>query len=347
MKIAGIVTPRALVLTAVAVLGSCTGIMPAANSAQSPSPTPTQSVAHYDVVELFTLDLEPVDIAVSESQVLVAVMDIGGRPSDVRSRVVAAPLSGGRADVIAGSETPRGTGILGLTYKGALYLSLSSDQDARRSGVFRLTSGQLVPVAGGNPVPNPGGTGDGGPAAAAILQQPQGLAFSNTDDLYVAEYADSRVRVVRANIIETYAGDGTCRTERPQSGKATSTSVCSPGLVAVDANGVVYVAQRAGATWIARIEPTGTLTAIGGTFSVGGMAVIDGRDLLAVDATNGIVVRFRSAAIGVPPEVLASGLGAVRGVAVGDDGSIYLARSRGASSGSARVWTVIRLRPAP
>lgn len=343
--------PRGAALAFAAVLCSCNAATPAAQQGPAASstptarasPTPTPSAVRYDEIELFTLELSPVDITVSETEVFVAVIDAGARPSNVRSHVVAAPISGGPASVVVGSEAPAGTGTLGLTYRGDLYVSHASD---RTSGVFRLAAGQLVPVAGGSERSVSGGNGDGGPPNVAALQTPTGLAFSSQGDLYVAERGNARVRVLRGNVIETYAGDGTCRTDGPRSGDAKSTSICSPGLVAVDAGGVVYVAQQNGAAWIARIDPTGALTTIGGTFPVGGMAIDTRGNLLALDATNGTVVRFPPAGSASPPAVVASNLGAARGLTVGTDGSIYLVRARSGNSGSGRVWTVVRLRPA-
>ncbi|MBI2773328.1 MAG: hypothetical protein HYX56_02400 [Chloroflexi bacterium] len=273
---------------------------------------------------------------------LVAEMQLGASPSEVSSRITAAPLGGGGTEPVPGSATQRGTGILGLAYQDTLKLSLVSDRDPSMTGVFSLTSGRLVRIAGGNPL-RQGVNGDGGPALDAVIQAPWGLGSWKQGALYIAEQADSRLRVVKEGVISTYAGDGRCGI--PQNGRATATSICSPGLVAVDSSGNVYVAQRVGAEWIARIDATGTLTTISNAFSIGGLAIDARGDLLVAGASNGKLVRYSGTAISAPPVVVASDLGAVRGLTVGRDGSIYMIHAPITDPALGRVWSVLRLRP--
>jgi len=312
-----------------------------------PTTTPNATPTHYDQSELFALPLHPTDIAVSDSQLFVAEIDLGARFSQVRSMIVVMPLAGGAPATLPGSETPQGTGILGLTYYGgALYVSKGST-DFHANGVFRLVPGQQpVAVAGG-----PGGrgdlnsgNGDGGPATAAAIQGPQGLAFSSAGDLFVAETGDSRIRVIRGTTISTYAGNGCSGASATPSGNAKTVTLCSPAMIALDKSGSLYVAPRNGAKWIAKIDPTGAVTTISNAFAVAGLAIDQQGNLLAADAAaDGRILRFASSA--AAPTVLASNLGMIRGgLAVGTDGSIYFASSR-SPAGLATSWKVMRLKP--
>jgi sugar lactone lactonase YvrE len=65
---------------------------------------------------------------------------------------------------------------------------------------------------------NPGYTGDGGPASAALLEDPFGIGFDSSNNLYIADTdsymtptGHNRIRMVSAStgIISTIAGDGT------------------------------------------------------------------------------------------------------------------------------------------
>ena len=68
------------------------------------------------------------------------------------------------------------------------------------------TSGYISTFAGNG---NPGFGGDGGPATAAMLNYPDGIAFDHSGNLYIADGFNARIRKVDpAGIISTYAGNG-------------------------------------------------------------------------------------------------------------------------------------------
>ena len=67
-------------------------------------------------------------------------------------------------------------------------------------------SGRIITVAGNG---QPGSGGDGGPASAAQVNSPYGLAIDLLGNLYVADLGNARVRLISAaGTISTVAGGG-------------------------------------------------------------------------------------------------------------------------------------------
>ncbi len=79
-----------------------------------------------------------------------------------------------------------------------------------------------------------GGSGsDGGAATNASLDSPAGVTLDASGNLYIADTADNRIRMVNANgIITTVAGGGS----GGDGGSATNASLDSPSGVAWDAD---------------------------------------------------------------------------------------------------------------
>jgi sugar lactone lactonase YvrE len=95
--------------------------------------------------------------------------------------------------------------------------------------------------------------GDGGLATAAKLGFPYGLALDSAGDLYIADETENRIRkvTVATGKISTVAGDGAgaaigandlCSVA-VDGIAATSSGLCLPSAVAVDASGNLYIAD--------------------------------------------------------------------------------------------------------
>ncbi|MFF3007804.1 NHL repeat-containing protein [Kitasatospora sp. NPDC057940] len=108
-----------------------------------------------------------------------------------------------------------------------------------------------------------GFAGDGGPATAARINSPIGVAVDGGGNVYIAEYAGHRVRKVDAGgVITTVAGTGTPGYVS-DGGPATATPLNTPKGVAVDDAGNVYIADSANHR-IRKVAPDGVITTVAG-----------------------------------------------------------------------------------
>ena len=120
------------------------------------------------------------------------------------------------------------------------------------------TSGDIYTVAGIGPVCfQPIDTfGDGCPATSSTLNQPGGVAFDSSGNLYIADFLNNRIRMVAASTsngytagnIYTVAGGASvvCSTKSDSLGDgcpATSATLDGPASVALDSSGNLYIAD--------------------------------------------------------------------------------------------------------
>jgi len=201
--------------------------------------------------------------------------------------------------------------------------------------------GIITTIAGSGPTSTPTGGfgGDGGPATQAQLNQPQGIALDAAGNLYIADEGNNRIRkVTPAGIISTVAGNGGTQ-NNGDGGPATSASVLFPRDVAVDAAGNLYIASAADR--IRRVATNGIITTIAGAGNGyagdGGpatnallrlpVAVLpdNAGNLYISDSNNGRIRRIGPD--GVINTVAFAGTPV--GLALGGDGSIYIAENPG------------------
>ncbi|MFH9347997.1 Teneurin-2 [Kitasatospora sp. NPDC017646] len=107
--------------------------------------------------------------------------------------------------------------------------------------VRRLDGDGVVVTVAGDGVRGDGG--DGGAAGAARLGFPAAVAVDAHGNLFIADEVNHRVRRVDPEVlIDTVAGDGS-RGGAGDGGAATAAQLSSPCSVAVDAAGVLYIAD--------------------------------------------------------------------------------------------------------
>lgn len=116
---------------------------------------------------------------------------------------------------------------------GNLFIVDGFNHRIRRVGL----DGVIRTVAGNGQY---GFSGDGGPAIAASLYSPHGVAVDRHGNIFIADYGNDRVRrVTPAGVISTIAGGGHFRNDPV----ATSMKLLHPHGVAVDGRGNLYVAE--------------------------------------------------------------------------------------------------------
>jgi hypothetical protein len=113
-----------------------------------------------------------------------------------------------------------------------------------------------------------GESGDGGPATAATLDSPAGLALDSRGDLFIADTEDNAVREITPDgTIHLIAGNGTGG-YRGDGGPATRAELDLPQAVAVDGLGDVFIADT-GNNVIREVNQRGDITTYAGTGTAG------------------------------------------------------------------------------
>lgn len=124
---------------------------------------------------------------------------------------------------------------------GTMFIADNGDNEVRR-----VSGGQIGRLAGTGAVCAAAPScGDGGAAAKATLNAPEGVAVDAGGTVYIADWGDNEVRAVsRHGTISRLAGTGTACAAAPacgDAGAATSALLSGPEGLAVDAGGDLYV----------------------------------------------------------------------------------------------------------
>ena len=124
---------------------------------------------------------------------------------------------------------------------------------------------------------NTGGFADG-TGAAAKFTLIYGTAVDGSGNVYVADFANQRIRkVTPAGVVTTLAGSGT---QGIADGTGAAAQFSNPTGVAVDASGNVYVADQ-GSHRIRKVTPAGVVTTLAGGGADGSRGFADGTGTVA------------------------------------------------------------------
>ncbi len=256
-------------------------------------------------------------------------------------------------------------GLLAIDAAGNLYVSEKTVQIRKISA-----DGTITTVAGNGGY---GSSGDGGPASSAQLGFMSGLAVDLAGNLYISEtlfdtddngsLLSARIRMVSPDgTIQTIAGGATSGYSG-DGGPATSAQLISPGALATDTAGNLYVVDgevfgvfSRTAARIRKISKEGTISTIAGNGSIGyageggpanaaqfgtisGLATDSGGNLYVADSAGlrrispaGIITTVAGQdnsttgpSLGDGGPASTASLSAPTGVAVDNAGAVYIA----------------------
>jgi uncharacterized protein (TIGR03437 family) len=167
----------------------------------------------------------------------------------------------GTISTVPGTDLLLAPRNVALDSAGLLYISEFNGhrvQHVRTDGVLEIVAGTGVAGFGG----------DGGPADAAVLSSPAGLAFDAAGNLYIADSGNGRIRRVAGGVMTTVLGPDA----------AGNSPLYLPTAVVVDGTGDLYIADY-GNDRIQFLTPFGTQSTLPGA----------GRDL-ALDAAGNLYI---------------------------------------------------------
>ena len=182
--------------------------------------------------------------------------------SEVHSRVAGDGSLGYSGDgdpaTTAGLFHPSGVTI---DSEGNLYIADSWNNRVRKVDA----SGDIATLAGNGGLRY---SGDGRPATTADLNLPNDVTADGMGNVYVADYANNRIRKVdSAGTISTVAGNG-AQGYAGDGGPSTSARLYYPSSVALSSAGSLYIADSAN-NRVRKVDGAGVITTVAGSGTAG------------------------------------------------------------------------------
>ncbi len=130
-----------------------------------------------------------------------------------------------------------------------------------------IPAGDIATVAGNG---TSGYSGDGGAATSAELNNPRGVAVDSSDNIFIADLENYRIREVTKStgIISTVVGNGWIDYDG-DGVPATNTDLFQPSAVAVDGSGNVFISDGNNAIRMVAAGATPTITTVAGNGAYG------------------------------------------------------------------------------
>jgi uncharacterized protein (TIGR03437 family) len=214
--------------------------------------------------ELYT----PSDVVVDSSGNLYIADTQNNRIRKVNTAGIITTVAGGACCGFGGDGGPATSATLNqptgvaVDSSGNVYIADTDNQVIRK-----VSGGTITTIAG---TPGTGGfSGDGGPAASAMLFYPHAVAVDNSGNVFIADTQNDVIRKIDAatGIISTVAGTGK-RGYSGDGGPATTAALCSVGSVALDTSGNIFFPD--GCQRIREVSAaTGNITTIAGNGTAG------------------------------------------------------------------------------
>jgi hypothetical protein len=330
----GILAGAALLLAAAGAQAQF-GSQPVGATTGNQGVTVTASVSGtVSSVEILTLGSPSGDFAAGTGTSNCASATLTESATCTESITFAPAKPGLRSGAVVLVGTPSGGS--GQSVLGTAYLSGTGV-----GGLGVLVAGNLLPVAGQLGLYT--SVGDGHPATQAELYLPSGIALDGAGNLYIADSLHNRIRMVCASatsatiqgtsctgagIISTIAGSGN-PSYTGDGGPAASATLNTPGDVAIDGAGNLYIADSGNNVIRIITATTGVITTVAGDGTAGyngdGIAptsaelnqpqgvTLDANANLYIADTNNHRIREVSSASGVIATIAGNGTGGYNG----------------------------------
>ncbi len=208
--------------------------------------------------------------------------------TDARNNKIRKITALGSVTTLAGSGTTGstdGTGTTasfsfpsGITFDnaGSMYVS-----DSNNNKIRKITSFGVVTTLAGSGV---SGSNDG-VGTAASFSNPQGIVIDSNSIIYLADSSRGKIRKITSEaVVSTLVGYGS---SSATDSSGTIASFRTPWGIAIDVNGIIYVADT-GNHRIRKVTLSGAVTTLAGTGSVGS---VDGTgDTASFNFPSGVAV---------------------------------------------------------
>ncbi|MGH9557668.1 MAG: IPT/TIG domain-containing protein, partial [Bryobacteraceae bacterium] len=213
--------------------------------------------------------------------------------------------------------SPISASDLALDFQGDLYAT-------EPALVLRVAlDGNSVAIGGGGST----ASGDGGPATAARVDHPAGVAADAAGNFYIADRDNNRIRRVSVDgSISTVAGTGVAG-DAGDGGPAIAAALNAPSAVSVDSAGDIFICDS-GNSRVREIVPGGTILPVeidGLKSPAYAIADASGNLYIADDGNGTILKRTISGNI----TILAENLAGPRGLALDSSGNLYFTEAGG------------------
>jgi trimeric autotransporter adhesin len=197
----------------------------------------------------------------------VTTLSTGVTTTTLNSNSIITTIAGNGTSGFAGDGGPATSAILGtpwgivLDSAGDLYVA-----DVYNNRVRKIAAGGTITTVAGNGLLSY--SGDGGAAAKAQLDEPQGVATDAAGNIYVADTVNQRVRKISpGGVINTIAGNGTAGFGG-DGGPGTSAQLNNPVALAVDGSGNLYIADSNNQR-VRMVTPAGVISTVAGSGTSG------------------------------------------------------------------------------